>query len=90
MQTDSRALTIGYRNSAGRNIQMTGRCGILLSGEALRSVLNTLSLSEFRRVAFNLWVSAPLGSEWPVHRGCISDIYVMIYNISKVSVMKYQ
>ena len=31
------------------------------------------------------WIKTPLGIEWPFHSGCISDIYIMIPNSSKIS-----
>jgi hypothetical protein len=46
-------------------------------------------------VVLNLWVTTPLGVEWPFHKGRLrlsenADIYTVIHNSSKNTVMKWQ
>lgn len=46
-----------------------------------------------KAAVLNLWGATPLGIKWPFHGGCLrllesTDIYFMIHNSSKTSVMK--
>ena len=41
-----------------------------------------------RAVFFNRQIVTPWGVKWPFHRRCLSDIYIMIHNSSKITVMR--
>ena len=63
---------------------------VSLSRSSVRVLTSgTAPPSSFARpVVLNLWLVIHLGVKRPFHRGCISDIYIMTRNSSKITVMK--
>ena len=69
--------------------------GILPQGIFVTESWLTLSMWFSSSIVLNLQVMTPFGVEWSFHRveyqiSCISDIYFMIHNSSKITVMKEQ